>query len=420
MFFLKILWLCNTLIPELAEKLSIKNTKPESWITGIYNKIKKEDINLVYLFPVEEGNLEISIDKSVFVSYVQKNSVKFEKEQITAFEKIINDKKPDVIHIFGTEFPHTFAMIKAAENKGMLDKTIINIQGLVSVYAKHFYASLDNKTVRAYTFRDFVKRNNIHNQRLAFVKRGIYEEKALRLSRHVIGRTDWDKACVTRVNHDINYHFCNETLRKPFYENSWDIEKCEKHSIFVSQSNYPIKGFHYMLEAMADIVKIYPDAHLYTTGNSPLNLNFNQKIRQGYYSKYLGKLIKKYNLENNVTFLGYLDEDKMCERFLKSNVFVCCSSIENSPNSVGEAMILGVPVVTSDMCGVKNMLPHEKEGFVYQADAPYMLSYYIKKIFENRDIALKFSENAKQHAKETHNEDKNFKGLIKIYKEIMK
>ena len=418
-------------MPEVAEKLNLKASKPESWITGTYSKIKNEDIELVYLFPANNGNLKIKVEKAEFISYSQKNSIEFEKKQVYEFEKIISDKKPDIIHIFGTEFPHTFAMlkaaeykalvaqmIKAAENKGMLDKTVINIQGFVSVYAKHFYASLDNKTVRAYTFRDFVKRNNIHNQRLAFVKRGIYEEKALRLSRHVIGRTDWDKACVTRVNHDINYHFCNETLRKPFYENAWDIEKCEKHSIFVSQSNYPIKGFHYMLEAMADIVKIYPDAHLYTTGNSPLNLNFNQKIRQGYYSKYLGKLIKKYNLENNVTFLGYLDEDKMCERFLKSNVFVCCSSIENSPNSVGEAMILGVPVVTSDMGGVKNMLTHEKEGFVYQSDAPYMLSYYIKKIFENRDIALKFSENAKQHAKETHNKEENFNQLLKIYEEL--
>ncbi len=415
---MKILWLCNTLIPEIAEKLNIKNSKPESWITGIYNKIKNQNIKVIYLFPENNKKIEQKIDKATFVSYFDKNSIKLLNLQINQFKNIINQQNPDIIHVFGTENLHTLAMIKAAESLNMLDKTVINIQGLVSVIAKHYYAGLDNKTVHSYTFRDFVRHNNIYRQRLDFEWRGKYEEEVLGLARHVIGRTDWDKACVTRINPNINYHFCNETLRKPFYENSWDIEKCEKYSIFVSQSNYSIKGFHYMLEAMADIVKAYPDAQLYTTGTNPLSLDFKQKIRQGYYSKYIGKLIKKYRLENNVTFLGYLDEEKMCDRFLKSNVFVCCSSIENSPNSVGEAMILGVPVVTSDVGGVKNMLIHEKEGYVYQPDAPYMLSYYIKKIFEDKDIALEFSENAKKHAKETHNEDKNFKELIRIYEEL--
>ena len=175
-----------------------------------------------------------------------------------------------------------------------------------------------------------------------------------------------------------------------------------------------------MLEAMADIVKKYPDAKLYTTGKNPLTLSFKEKLRQGYYSKYLGKLIKKYHLENNVEFLGFLDEEKMCKQYLKSHAFVCCSSIENSPNSLGEAMILGVPCVSSDVGGVKNLMTHEKEGFIYQADAPYMLSYYIQKIFEDDKLSLDFSNNAKLHANKTHNPDENFKQLLNIYKDIKK
>ena len=69
----------------------------------------------------------------------------------------------------------------------------------------------------------------------------------------------------------------------------------------------------------------------------------------------------------------------MKERFLKSNVFVSPSTIENSPNSLGEAMLLGIPCISSDVGGVKNLLKHEEEGYVYQTDAPYMLAYYVKK-----------------------------------------
>lgn len=241
----------------------------------------------------------------------------------------------------------------------------------------------------------------------------------LKRVKHIIGRTDWDRACTQQINPSAKYHFCNETLRSSFYNHTWDIERCEERSVFVSQCSYPIKGMHHMLEAMAEVVKVYPDSKLYTTGLNPLKLSLKQKLRQGYYSKYLGKLIKKYSLEENVKFLGSLNEEEMCNRYLKSNVFVCCSSIENSPNSVGEAMILGVPVVSSDVGGVKNMLSHEKEGFIYQADAPYMLAYYIKKLFEDKELQKEFSQNARLHAKHTHDPSVNTKTLLNIYNDIL-
>ena len=94
------------------------------------------------------------------------------------------------------------------------------------------------------------------------------------------------------------------------------------------------------------------------------------------------------------------------------------SSIENSPNSVGEAMLLGVPTVTSDVGGVKNMLEHNKEGFIYQADAPYMLAYYVCRIFDEAQMVSEFSKNAKKHAQITHNREANLETMLNIYKEI--
>lgn len=415
---MKIAWLCNTLIPEAAEKLGIICYKPESWITGIYNQIKSlENIEIIYLYSSARAQEDLTIGNSVFISFCQ-DSEKNINRQKDKFISVIKKYSPDVIHIFGTEHEHSYAMIKACEELGVLDKAVISIQGLVSVYAKHYYAALPEYAVHAFSFKDFVKNTNIKKQTVNFSKRGFYEEETLKITKNVIGRTDWDKACTTRLNPKVNYHFCNETLRSAFYENEWTLEECEKHSIFVSQCSYPIKGFHLMLEAFADVVKEYPDAHLYTTGLDPLKLNLNQKIRQSYYSKYLGKLIKKFKLQGKVTFLGYLNEKQMCERYLKSNVFVSPSSIENSPNSVGEAMILGIPTISSDVGGVKNLLEHNKEGFIYQADAPYMAAYYIKQIFADDELALKLSKNAKAHATKTHNQDKNFEDLINIYKNI--
>ena len=66
------------------------------------------------------------------------------------------------------------------------------------------------------------------------------------------------------------------------------------------------------------------------------------------------------------------------------------STIENSPNSVGEAMLLGCPVVSSCVGGVPDMLEHGREGFLYQASVPYMLAWYVKRVFGDDELAMGF------------------------------
>ena len=142
------------------------------------------------------------------------------------------------------------------------------------------------------------------------------------------------------------------------------------------------------------------------------------KLKKTSYAKYITELIKELNIEKHVFFTGLLDEQQMCERYLNSNVFVCPSSIENSPNSLGEAMILGVPCVSSNVGGVSDMLTHNQEGFLYQADAPYMLAYYICKIFENEELTKQISKNSRKKALKNHNREKNIEQLISIYYQI--
>ena len=62
-----------------------------------------------------------------------------------------------------------------------------------------------------------------------------------------------------------------------------------------------------------------------------------------------------------------------------------------------------------------DMIEHEKEGFLYQASAPYMLAWYIKKIFEDDDLATSLSSAARKRASMTHDREKNMNNLMGIY-----
>ena len=411
---MKILWITNVALPDVSKDLDTQPSPFGGWLTGYLNEILKKDIHLVSVFPYGK-NVQGNFENITYYGFKAKSE---KKELLEYFVNIIDKEKPDVIHIFGTEFLHSNLMVKASKKLSMLQNTVVSIQGLVSLCAKHYFAFLPRRVINGFTLKEILKRNNIKNSALKFKKQGVSEVETLKEVKNVIGRTDWDEAAVKQINPNINYHFCNESLRDGFYNKEWSLENCEKHSVFVSQSSYPLKGFHLMLEGFKEIVKKYPDAKLYTTGKNPLTLKGKDKLKQSFYSKYLGKLIKKYKLEDNVEFLGFLSEEKMVERMLKSHVFVSPSSIENSPNSVGEAMILGVPTVSSDVGGVKNMLTHGQEGFIYPADEPYMLEYYVSKIFENSDLAKEISKSAKEHAEYTHNRSLNGKTLMEIYNKI--
>ena len=136
------------------------------------------------------------------------------------------------------------------------------------------------------------------------------------------------------------------------------------------------------------------------------------------YTVYLTDLAKKLGVLDRIQYIGSLSEEEMCKQFLKSNVFVSASAIENSPNSVGEAMLLGVPTIASYVGGTKDLLTEGIDGYLYQYDAPYMLAGYIDSIFSDDCLANKFSVNARAHAMETHSREKNYQQLMNIYKSI--
>lgn len=419
---MKILWLCNIILPDMANLMSIQGSSGGGWLVGLLENLRKVDgVELVICSPIIKSKeiIKFDIDNIRYYGFPKNiiDPTKYDKNVEYAFKEILSLEEPDIVHIFGTEFPHTLSMTKAFNRP---DRTIINIQGLTSIIAQHYLNGIPYSFQRRFTFRDFVKKDNLIRQKYKFEKRGKYEIEAIKNINNVIGRTSWDKACTLEINNKIDYYFCNETLRSKFYANKWSLDKCEKYSIFISQGSYPVKGLHFMIEAMPSLVKRFPKVHLYIAGDDiTISKTLRDKLKRSSYGKYIKFLINKYKLNKYITFLGNLDEEEMCCRFLNSNVFVSPSIIENSPNSLCEAMILGVPCVASYVGGVPDMLTHNKEGFLYQTDAPYMLTYYISKIFEDEKKTHELSKNSILRAEKTHDKEKNCSRIIEIYNQVI-
>lgn len=124
------------------------------------------------------------------------------------------------------------------------------------------------------------------------------------------------------------------------------------------------------------------------------------------------------HLEEEVSFTGLLNDEEMKREYLKANVFVCPSSIENSPNSLGEAQLLGTPCIAAYVGGVPDMVQHGKTGYINRFEDTVMLASCICQVFEMEVNIEHISCNGVKDAMDRHDGKKNNERLIEIYKGI--
>ncbi|MBP5415247.1 MAG: glycosyltransferase family 4 protein [Lachnospiraceae bacterium] len=424
---MKILWLCNVIPPVIAKQLNTETTVKEGWIDASLRRLLKEegqDMTIGIACPDPAIDPPLKTDR-LLIEGRQMNLYRFmehtsspwvyDKTLERVFDSMLNEFAPDIIHVFGTEYPHTLALVRACENK---EKILVSIQGVMSACAENYFGDLPDKIIDQTTFRDWLKKDNIRAQQNKFMKRAEFEKETLEKVCHVTGRTEFDKNEVFKINPNLNYHFMNETLRGVFYDAEWKSERLCEHTIFVSQADYPLKGFHLLIEAMPEILKVFPDTHIFVAGNSITGYSsLKEKIKIGTYGRYLRQLMERSKLSDRVTVLGRLDENSMKNRYEESSVYVCTSYIENSPNSLGEAMLTGTPCIVPRIGGIPSMASDDEVMFFERGNSAQLAENIIS-LFGDEEKAKKMSQNSKKKARITHDDDNNFKRLLEIYKEL--
>ena len=128
--------------------------------------------------------------------------------------------------------------------------------------------------------------------------------------------------------------------------------------------------------------------------------------------------MKKFGVKSRFHFTGMLNAESMAQQYRLANVFVCPSSIENSPNSLGEAQLVGCPVVASYVGGVPDMVQHGSTGLLYRFEETEMLASAICRIFGDDKLATDLSRNGISAAQQRHDGEINAKNMIEIYRKV--
>lgn len=417
---MKVLWIVNLIPRELAEKLEIKSEVLGGWVESMANKLRiKDDLQIAIACRTNinrEFKEEINRIKYYSVSYDGKTKL---AELEKRCGEIIKDFSPDLIQIEGTEFLHAEAMLNVGNALDI--PSLVSLQGILNGYYNYQCGQLPiTEMMFSWSFKNVVSAWYLHLRQVKWFKpRMTHEANVISKAKCLMGRTTWDRAHAYKLNPDAKYFVCRRILRAPFYENDWDINKIERHSIYVGNGYNALKGAHFVIKALPQLIREYPDVKVYIAGYKPFEENDKRPFYKKGYGLYLEKLIKDLGVEKHVEFTGPLKAEQVAEKLSKVHAYVLCSTIENSPNTLGEAMCIGTPSVAAYVGGVSDMATDGEHALFYRNDDPALLAWNIKRIFDNDELALKLSENGRVRARITHDADKNSEALYKIYKEIL-
>lgn len=228
----------------------------------------------------------------------------------------------------------------------------------------------------------------------------------------VMGRTDWDYQVSQLLAPQSKYFHVDEVLREPFYKNAgkWRWSDTHELKIISTLSDTVYKGLDTILKT-AQLIKTQCNISFkwIIVGLSP------QTPIVGFFEKKSHIISKSVNVE----YIGVLDANQLCHQLLSSHVYVHPSYIDNSPNSVCEAQLLGMPVIGTFVGGIPSLINNFENGILVPANAPYELAYLLKKLYLEKELAKKLGHEAYNTASKRHNKENILFDVMNVYKKIL-
>ena len=207
-----------------------------------------------------------------------------------------------------------------------------------------------------------------------YIKRIITPSKSSK--KGIVDEFNCNKANITVINNGIDtneFSPVNEVTRNEF------------RLITTASADVPLKGLDFSLKALKKLKKDFPNMHLIVIG----------LIKKGGHTE---KLIKKLDLENDVTFKSNLTKNEIKDCYSKSSIAIVSSLYEGFGYPVIEAMSCEVPLIATNVSSIPELTSEfaklvdpKNEEMIYQSVKDILAEYdkYKKIAIKGRQHVIK-------------------------------
>lgn len=411
---MKVMWVLGFVPPVFSRRLGFAPQASGSWADSLQAALPAGavDLTICCFSPALAAPRREEIDGTCYIGLPAADRA--------ALAEALAAQRPDLVQLFGTENDHAAWVLECFDP----EKVLVYIQGLAGPCGEHMADGLPPRFLRRQPLKEALARRTggltVLAQKERLLAQGERERAVLTKARHILGRTDWDKAYCAAIAPEAEYHHLPEIMRPVFYPGGWQRQSARPHRLFVSQGNIPLKGLHRAIEALAQLAKQWPDAQLFVAGwpppdKGPLLRPLVHWLAE--YPGYLDSLARRLGVADRIHYTGVLNAEGMRQQFLLAETYLLCSSIENSPNSLGEAMLTGVPCAAAAVGGVPSMLS-EKEGELFDPAAPGEMAKAVAALWADPAMAEEKAAAARARALAVHDPKAVAAALLDLYRRL--
>ena len=415
----KILWLVSITLPQAAAAVGLASDQVGGgWLAGMLDALAPQ-LRLTVASVDARAKTPLSGEK---------DDVRFAVlPAADCFDGLLAGEASDLVHIWGTEYAAAAAMQQAAARRGL--PVLVGMQGVMSDCAAHLCDGVPQPYLHSGPLQRAIDRvvpgALLDRMQRQFDALAQSEAALLANARHVTGRTGFDRRAVAALAPHARYYPCNETLRPAFWQaaGSWRAREFGRAPvILMSQGNYPLKNLHTALLALPALLRRWPGAVLRVAGWPPLDKGplLRPVIRILFpYQTWCDRLIAQNGLTGHVQYTGPLQAAEMRQAYLDADLFLLPSYSENSPNSLGEAMLLGLPCVASRVGGVPDVTGGAGAVLYGPAGDADALAAAAASVLELPDHGAALGKKASALARAQHDPAANAARMLCIYGQVL-
>lgn len=360
-------------------------------------KVEKEGTTY---YPVKRAKKSAWYVIRQFCHRVEWGSMNHEATVVPSLVEVVDDFKPDIIHVFGSE--NVFGLVA----NYVKIPVVLHIQGILNPCLNAFLPPF--VSWRTYIFSETPPKSILRNltEKMVWQRNCVTERRLIKAVRHYMGRTAWDERVTKVLNPQSRYYRCGEILRDVFYKEGVR-ELPTRRPVFVTAvSSQLYKGYDVVLKT-AKLLKY-------------MGLDFEWRVYGWNAPRIAEKIACELSSNLNVRLLGFATAERLREALLHCTAYVHPSYIDNSPNSVCEAQMCGCTCIATNVGGVSALIEEGETGFLVPANDPYQMAYLMMQLWRDSKMNTAIGQAAKGVALKRHDRQGIANRVLEIYQEVLK
>jgi len=414
---LRVLWIVNTVMPQLAAFLDVPGSASGSWLVDIAERLVHDagiDLAVACVHGAEFRRVDTGGVTYYLLPGTGKNMMFYTRRFERLWPRILEDFKPDLVHLHGTEYSHGLTYLRGEHAL----PTVVSVQGLLARIKDVDLEGLSAWDVlRFRTAGENLHLNGMFELHMLHERNALMESEILRRVKFVSCVNTWDESIALSINPRLESFRVEYNLRDEFYSApNWSLNQVQRGSLFTNPGGVPLKGLHMLLRALSIVKAKYPEVSLVVPG---MGDGSGQLLVNSGYAKYISALLDSLDLERSVEFLERQTPDEIMNRMRSAHAVVIPSAIEGTSLMLREAMFLGVPCVAAFRGGMADFIDDRCDGFLYDfPEYPY-LAHRILQLFESDELCRRFSQRASEKAHRAHDREANLRANLSMYERIL-